>query len=141
MELIDVLAFACVCAKVVKSNQATPILQCHGQDDMLVAHSFGSMTSQLIHTFNNQLQFKSYPGLGHSSCEEVCTIASCNRLCVCMHLICMPSPTDRCVIGIMFQGFPSVDAFVRALLLLARCFINQWKEFHVVEGTYELIRF
>ena len=60
-----------LCSKAVKSNQATPMLQCHGEDDMLVAHSFGSMTSQLISTFNNQLQFKSYPGLGHSSCEEV----------------------------------------------------------------------
>ena len=65
---------------MVKSNQATPIFQCHGEDDPLVAYSFGAMTSQLIGSFNNQSQFKSYPGLGHSSCEEVCTVIACQRV-------------------------------------------------------------
>ena len=73
----DMLLFACMCAQVVKSNQATPIFQGHGEDDMLVAFSFGNMTSQLVSSFNNQLQFKSYPGLGHSSCEEVWARAVC----------------------------------------------------------------
>jgi lysophospholipase-2 len=54
----------------VKANQATPILQCHGEDDMLVASSFGMMTSHLIKSFNSKLVFKTYPGMGHSSCDE-----------------------------------------------------------------------
>lgn len=50
---------------VVKSNQLVPILQCHGDADHLVTHEFGKMASQVISSFNDRLQFKSYPGLGH----------------------------------------------------------------------------
>jgi predicted esterase len=54
----------------VKSNQAVPILQCHGEADMLVALSFGTMTSHLIKSFNQNVQFKTFPDMGHSSCDE-----------------------------------------------------------------------
>jgi lysophospholipase-2 len=54
----------------VKANQATPVLQCHGEEDMLVALSFGTMTSHLIKSFNAKAQFKTYSGMGHSSCDE-----------------------------------------------------------------------
>jgi len=56
---------------VVKSNQSTPILQCHGEADRLVAHGFGKMSSELISSFNSRLQFKSYPGLAHWFCDQV----------------------------------------------------------------------
>jgi lysophospholipase-2 len=46
-------------------------LQCHGDSDGLVAHSFGAMTSQLISSFNSNVQFKTYRGMDHSSCDEV----------------------------------------------------------------------
>jgi len=55
----------------VKSNQSTPILQCHGDADHLVNHGFGKMSSQLISCFNDRLQFKSYPGLDHCYCDQV----------------------------------------------------------------------
>lgn len=55
---------------VVKANQATPILQCHGQDDSLVVHSFGKMTSELIKAFNPNIVFKTYAGMDHSSCDQ-----------------------------------------------------------------------
>lgn len=54
----------------VKANQETPILQCHGDSDSLVAPSFGLMTSQLISSFNSHMQFKTYRGMEHSSCDE-----------------------------------------------------------------------
>lgn len=54
----------------VKANQSTQILQCHGQDDSLVAHSFGKMTSELIRSFDPNIQFKTYAGMDHSSCDQ-----------------------------------------------------------------------
>jgi len=56
----------------------------------------------------------------------------------------MPSPTDRCVGGIMLLGCTSVSACFRACVLLAWLFTNQWIEFHqtsvddVVEATDKL---
>lgn len=55
---------------VVKSNQQTPILQCHGQMDVVVVHSFGVLTGQLIKSFNPNHQLKSYQQMGHCSCNE-----------------------------------------------------------------------
>jgi len=57
--------------QVVKSNQSTPVLQCHGDADPLVTYDFGKMASELVGTFNNHLQFKSYRGLAHSYCYQV----------------------------------------------------------------------
>ncbi|ELT93210.1 hypothetical protein CAPTEDRAFT_20690 [Capitella teleta] len=55
---------------VVKSNQATPMLQCHGKSDPLVNYGFGELTSKLIKSFNSKADFLSYADLGHSSCPE-----------------------------------------------------------------------
>ena len=57
--------------QAVKANKETPVLQCHGEADPLVNMSFGSMTGQLLKSFNKNHKFKQYPGLGHSSNEEV----------------------------------------------------------------------
>jgi len=54
----------------VKANEATPVLQCHGDADPLVSPSFGAMTSQLISTFNSNIKFKTYKDMGHSSSDE-----------------------------------------------------------------------
>jgi len=50
----------------VNSNQSTPVLQCHGDADKLVAYEFGKMASQLIGGFNSHLQFNLYRDLGHT---------------------------------------------------------------------------
>ena len=72
--------------QALKANQETPILQCHGRADPLVNFSFGQLTSQIIRSFNNKHDFKVYPGLGHSSCEEV-SVPNNHRYC--------HSPFDR----------------------------------------------
>lgn len=54
----------------VVTNQSTPVLQCHGQDDSLVAHSFGKMTSELVKSFCPNVEFKTYAGMDHSSCDQ-----------------------------------------------------------------------
>jgi len=62
---------------VVKSNQSVPVLQCHGDADHLVSHELGKMASQVIGSFNDRLQFKSYSGLGHWYCPQV-LYSECN---------------------------------------------------------------
>lgn len=56
---------------MLKSNQATPVLQAHGEDDFTVPYAFGLMTSKLLGQFNPNCDFKSYPSMAHSSCEQV----------------------------------------------------------------------
>lgn len=52
---------------VVAANQATPILQCHGEADPVVNLSLGQATAQLLGAINPNHQLKTYAGLGHSS--------------------------------------------------------------------------
>jgi lysophospholipase-2 len=54
----------------LKSNQDTPVLQCHGDSDSLVSLGFGQMTSQILKSFNKNAQFKVYPGMDHGSCDQ-----------------------------------------------------------------------
>lgn len=54
----------------LKANQETPMFQGHGNADPLVQHTFGELTSKLIQSFNSKHTFKSYPTMGHSSCDE-----------------------------------------------------------------------
>uniref|UniRef100_A0A2P2HZW1 palmitoyl-protein hydrolase n=1 Tax=Hirondellea gigas TaxID=1518452 RepID=A0A2P2HZW1_9CRUS len=51
-------------------NTATPILQCHGDCDPVVPFKFGQLTSSLIKKFAGNLEFKTYKGMMHSSCDE-----------------------------------------------------------------------
>jgi len=55
----------------LRSNQATPVFQAHGEDDFTVPFAFGHMTSKLLQQFNPNCDFKSYPNMAHSSCEQV----------------------------------------------------------------------
>ncbi|XP_050699983.1 acyl-protein thioesterase 1-like isoform X2 [Eriocheir sinensis] len=53
------------------SNTGAPILQCHGDCDPIVPYKFGQITSQIIKKFAGNIEFKTYRGMMHSSCEEV----------------------------------------------------------------------
>ena len=53
------------------ANQATPILQCHGDSDPLLHPSFGKLTADKLHEINSQHEYKIYEDMGHSSCDEV----------------------------------------------------------------------
>uniref|UniRef100_A0A0B6ZUX0 palmitoyl-protein hydrolase n=1 Tax=Arion vulgaris TaxID=1028688 RepID=A0A0B6ZUX0_9EUPU len=53
-----------------KYNTEVPVLQCHGLADPLVPHRWGQATHEIIKSFNSKAQFKSYSGMGHSSCAE-----------------------------------------------------------------------
>ncbi|XP_069977505.1 acyl-protein thioesterase 1 [Penaeus vannamei] len=52
------------------SNTGSPILQCHGDCDPIVPYKFGQITSQLIKKFAGNIEFKTYRGMMHSSCDE-----------------------------------------------------------------------
>lgn len=69
-DVVDSMWFVIKC-QAVKSNQSTPILQGHGEADPLVSHEFGKMVSQLISSFNDHMEFKSYPGLVHIVSSQV----------------------------------------------------------------------
>lgn len=51
-------------------NRDIPMLQCHGDLDPVVPYKWGAMTSELLKTFMSSLEFKTYKGMMHSSCEE-----------------------------------------------------------------------
>uniref|UniRef100_A0A667YIT9 palmitoyl-protein hydrolase n=1 Tax=Myripristis murdjan TaxID=586833 RepID=A0A667YIT9_9TELE len=50
-----------------------PILQCHGEMDIMIPMQFGAMTAEKLKTIVNpqMITFKTYPGLQHSSCPQV----------------------------------------------------------------------
>ena len=56
-------------------NKHIPMLQCHGDGDVIVPYAWGSRSASLIKAFNPHHEFKTYEGMGHSSCNQV------NRLC------------------------------------------------------------
>ncbi|PWA16783.1 hypothetical protein CCH79_00017835 [Gambusia affinis] len=60
-------------AQASSGNKNIPILQCHGEMDMMVPAQFGAMTAEkLKYIVNPQMvTFKTYPGVQHSSCPEV----------------------------------------------------------------------
>ncbi|GIY64049.1 acyl-protein thioesterase 2 [Caerostris darwini] len=47
-----------------------PIFQCHGDLDTIVPYKWGRMTHELLKTFMNKVELKTYRGLCHSSNEE-----------------------------------------------------------------------
>jgi len=51
-------------------NKSVPILQCHGDCDPLVPYKWGQMTTQAIRKFAPQIEFKTYSGMMHSSCDQ-----------------------------------------------------------------------
>uniref|UniRef100_A0A3Q1H7J3 palmitoyl-protein hydrolase n=1 Tax=Anabas testudineus TaxID=64144 RepID=A0A3Q1H7J3_ANATE len=53
-------------------NKNLPILQCHGEMDVMIPVQFGAMTSEKLKCLVNphNITFKTYPGLPHSSCPQ-----------------------------------------------------------------------
>ncbi|XP_011498931.1 PREDICTED: acyl-protein thioesterase 1 [Ceratosolen solmsi marchali] len=51
-------------------NRNTPVLQCHGNCDPLVPYKWGQATSTLLKQFMTQIEFKTYEGVSHASCDE-----------------------------------------------------------------------
>lgn len=56
--------------EALKGNKDTPILQCHGTADPVVAFSFGELTNQALHKLCSKHEFKAYSGLSHSSSPQ-----------------------------------------------------------------------
>lgn len=53
-----------------KAPDTVPIIQCHGDCDPLVKHSYGQLSSSLLKTFMKNIQFNSYRGMSHSSSND-----------------------------------------------------------------------
>lgn len=49
------------------ANAKTPILQCHGDADMVVNYSFGVSTHNKLKELGADAEFKTYRGMGHSA--------------------------------------------------------------------------
>lgn len=59
-------------SQLVQADKALPIIQCHGDADPMVPHDWGKATVMKLQSMGfNQVDFKTYRGLGHSSTEEV----------------------------------------------------------------------
>lgn len=57
--------------QAMKWHSGTPVLQCHGEADPMVPFTFGKMSAELMKSFSStNHEFKTYPGLGHSSSEQ-----------------------------------------------------------------------
>lgn len=52
-------------------NKDVPALQCHGDEDPLVPTAWGAKTADILKPLLTKYTFKTYPGLSHSSCDEV----------------------------------------------------------------------
>eukprot|EP01135_Chromosphaera_perkinsii_P007237 Nk52_evm45s745 gene=Nk52_evmTU45s745 len=49
------------------ANKKVPLLQCHGDSDMVVRYKWGEMSHDVLKAFNPNAKFKTYPGLGHGA--------------------------------------------------------------------------
>jgi len=56
--------------KVLKELKDTRVLQGHGDEDPVVPFQFGQLTSKILKQTSLSSEFKSYSGMGHSSCEQ-----------------------------------------------------------------------
>uniref|UniRef100_A0A8C6PKV1 palmitoyl-protein hydrolase n=1 Tax=Nothobranchius furzeri TaxID=105023 RepID=A0A8C6PKV1_NOTFU len=54
-------------------NKNLPILQCHGEVDVMIPVQFGALTAEKLKYIVNpqMITFRTYPGLSHSSCPQV----------------------------------------------------------------------
>ncbi|XP_043916002.1 acyl-protein thioesterase 2 [Protopterus annectens] len=54
------------------ANKDTPILQCHGDADIMIPVRFGALTHEKLKTIVSpmKLQFKTYPSMSHGSCPQ-----------------------------------------------------------------------
>ncbi|XP_044598025.1 acyl-protein thioesterase 2 isoform X2 [Cotesia glomerata] len=51
-------------------NKNIPVLQCHGDCDPIVPYKWGQMTASLLKQFMSKVEFKTYSGMMHSSCDQ-----------------------------------------------------------------------
>ncbi|KAK3742777.1 hypothetical protein QZH41_013889, partial [Actinostola sp. cb2023] len=58
----------------LKGNNATPILQCHGEADPVVRYTLGRMTATLLSRMCTKHEFQSFSDLAHSSSPQVILI-------------------------------------------------------------------
>lgn len=57
--------------EINKENEKTPILVCHGTSDFVVAHQWGQLSFSLLESMRkDNLTWKEYQNMGHSSCVE-----------------------------------------------------------------------
>lgn len=54
----------------LKTSNDLDVLQCHGVCDPLVKYQWGTMTASVLKTFLKNPEFKTYPGLMHTSSDE-----------------------------------------------------------------------
>eukprot|EP00128_Syssomonas_multiformis_P018896 Colp12_sorted_trinity150504_noHs@8482 len=52
------------------TNKDTPVLMCHGDDDQVVAYSWGKLSAELLLKLGSKLTFKTYPDLQHGADPE-----------------------------------------------------------------------
>ncbi|MED6269722.1 Acyl-protein thioesterase 2 [Characodon lateralis] len=62
----------CLFLQASSGNKNIPILQCHGEMDMMIPVQFGAMTAEKLKFIVNpqMVTFKTYPGIPHSSCPQ-----------------------------------------------------------------------
>jgi lysophospholipase II len=52
----------------LKARKSLPILQCHGDEDMVVRVTWGMGSHELLKGTMEDVTFKTYEGMQHSSC-------------------------------------------------------------------------
>jgi len=68
---------------VEEANKQTPVLLCHGEADPLVRMAFGKRTAAGLQGTGQPVTFKTYAGMGHSSCpEEMADVAAFLETCL-----------------------------------------------------------
>eukprot|EP00123_Amoebidium_parasiticum_P000384 comp10940_c0_seq1/m.5517 comp10940_c0_seq1/g.5517 ORF comp10940_c0_seq1/g.5517 comp10940_c0_seq1/m.5517 type:complete len:218 (-) comp10940_c0_seq1:208-861(-) len=53
-----------------EANKKTPIFMAHGNADQVVPYQWGKMSAEKLKEFGLDITFKTYPGMGHSACDE-----------------------------------------------------------------------
>ncbi|CAG5106719.1 Similar to LYPLA1: Acyl-protein thioesterase 1 (Pongo abelii) [Cotesia congregata] len=70
LALYSALTFPEPLAGNAVGNKNIPVLQCHGDCDPIVPYKWGQMTASLLKQFMSQVEFKTYSGMMHSSCDQ-----------------------------------------------------------------------
>ena len=80
MSWFVVCVYACMlCCCYVHDIVLYFMLYCAGEVDPMVKFSYGQLTHKFLSSLNpTNLQFKSYPLMGHSSCPQVSMLTALN---------------------------------------------------------------
>uniref|UniRef100_A0AC35TLU4 Palmitoyl-protein hydrolase n=1 Tax=Rhabditophanes sp. KR3021 TaxID=114890 RepID=A0AC35TLU4_9BILA len=71
--VVGLSTFLCQRAAIpqnVVANKSVPVFLGHGTNDFLLPHAIGKMTETHLKAFNPNVEFHSYPGMEHSSCQQ-----------------------------------------------------------------------